>query len=37
LIEDLRRLDSDDAFGGLIVSGFGSGISKANSDKSSGN
>jgi hypothetical protein len=37
LIEDLRRLDSDDAFGGLIVSGFGSGISKANSDNSSGN
>jgi glucose-6-phosphate dehydrogenase assembly protein OpcA len=37
LIEDLRRLDSDDAFGGLIVSGFGSGNSKANSDKSSGN
>jgi len=33
LIEDLRRLDSDDAFGGLIIRGFGSNKAKSNSDK----
>jgi glucose-6-phosphate dehydrogenase assembly protein OpcA len=37
LIEDLRRLDSDDAFGGLIVAGFGSSSSNGNAGKSSGN